>query len=283
MMRSQDAIGCEGREVDLPAEEALLRRWEPVLRHLACRFAAAADREDLEQIARLALLRAARRFGPSRGCKFSTYAFPTILGELLHYLRDRTPAVRIPRRWWDLRPRLTQLSEALAQALGRQPMVSEIAGRLGVSEEDVAGTLGAHNWLHPLSLEEIRASATGEETEALAERVGATDPLLAAVELQILVRQALRELPARLRHVVQRRYFRQRMQMEVSRELGLSQMQISRMERQALARLRSQLNGAWGVRTENTCQPRVRAGVIVTAAKLSLPSKAKWRPRSTRS
>jgi RNA polymerase sigma-B factor len=268
MVKSQEVITCERREMDLSTEEALLRRWEPLVRHLACRFAEAADREDLEQVARLALLRAARRFDPSRGCKFNTYAFPTILGGLLHYLRDRTPAVQIPHRWWELRPRLKRASEALAQSLGRQPTVGEIAERLGVSEEDVAASLGAHNWLHPLSLEEIRASGTGEELETLAERLGATDPLLEAVELQILVRQALGELPARLRHVVQRRYFQQRTQMEVSRELGLSQMQISRMERQALARLRSQLHGAWGVRTENTCQQRERAGVIVTAAKL---------------
>jgi RNA polymerase sigma-B factor len=268
MVKSQEAITWERRETDPSTEEALLRRWEPLVRHLACRFAGAADCEDLEQIARLALLRASRRFDPSRGCKFGTYAFPTIAGALLHYLRDRTPAAQIPRRLWDLRPRLSRASEALAQDLGRQPTVSEIAERLGESEEDVAAAIGAHDWLHPLSLDEIRESAAGEETEALAERVGATDSLLEAAELRILVRQALGELPARLRHVLQRRYFQQRTQMEVSRELGLSQMQISRMERQALARLRSHLHGVWGVRTECNSQQREDAGVIVTGAEL---------------
>src|SRR5262245_1803909 len=89
-------------EVELPdwaAEEALLQRWEPLARQLAGRFSRAADREDLEQVARLALVQAARNYDPDRGCQFSTFAVRTMLGAIQHYVRDRAPTVRVPRRW----------------------------------------------------------------------------------------------------------------------------------------------------------------------------------------
>src|SRR5437879_826563 len=129
--------------LDPIAEEALLRKWEPLVlriaRYMALRFEGNVESEDLEQVARLALLQAARRFDPERNCRFSTFAYSTIMGHIRHYLRDRAPAVRIPRRWVDLRPRLKRAAEELAQALGREPSVGELADRLGVSEEEVTG------------------------------------------------------------------------------------------------------------------------------------------------
>ena len=107
------------------SEEALLRQWEPLVRQLAFRFEGVAEREDLEQIARCALWQAARRFDPTRGCQFTTYAFPTIQGALLRYLRDRALPVKIPRAWWELRPRLRREAEVCTQELGREPTVAD--------------------------------------------------------------------------------------------------------------------------------------------------------------
>jgi RNA polymerase sigma-B factor len=235
------ALGIDSRMRGELAEEALLQRWEPLARYLARRFVGAMEREDLEQVARLALLRAARRFDPTRGWQFSTFAAATILGDLRRYLRDRGPVIRCPRRWWELGPRLEQARERLAQGLGREPTIPELAARLAVSEEDVAGALGLKELCHPRPLDELRVTLDGDEPESLAATIGGVDPRLEAMEQRVAVGQAMEALPARLREILQRRYFQGRSQQEVGRELGVSQMQISRLERRALARLRDAL------------------------------------------
>jgi RNA polymerase sigma-B factor len=238
------AITAEERR-DTAAEEALLRRWEPLARQLAGRFNRAAEREDLEQVARLALVQAARTYDPDRGCQFSTFAVRTILGAIQHYVRDRAPAVRIPRRWWDLRPRLHEEAAAFAQAAGREPTVAELAERLGASEEDVAGALEVHVLYRPMSLDDpcVRPDSTG--AEPLAGSLGVIDPHLEAAEQRLVLQQALDELPRRLREILRRRFFQGQTQHEVARLMGLSQMHVSRLERQALSRLRHELRGAW--------------------------------------
>jgi RNA polymerase sigma-B factor len=236
--------------MDRAAEEALLRQWEPRVRQLAFRFERVAEREDLEQIARCALWQAARRFDPTRGCQFTTYAFRTIQGALLRYLRDRALPVKIPRAWWELRPRLRREAEVCAQELGREPTVPELAAHLGVSEEDVAGALGVGDLYHPTSLDEPAEGPEGEGTETLAGRLGAADPLLEAVERRVVVRQAMDGLPKDLREIVEWRYFQGRSQQQVARQLGVSQMQISRLEQRALLRLRRELREAWGLGIE---------------------------------
>jgi RNA polymerase sigma-B factor len=226
------------------AEEALLRRWEPLARRLAHRFEESAERDDLEQVARLALWEAAQRYDPARGCQFSTFAVPTIRGALLHYLRDQAPTIRPPRAWWERRPHLKQEADALAQELGRQPTVGELAGRLGMTEEEVAGEMGAADRCAPVSLDEPREGAEGEEAEPLAARIGALDPRLEAVEQRVAVRQAMETLPASLRAVLDGRYHVGLSQREVGRQLGISQMHVSRLERAALDWLRRELREA---------------------------------------
>jgi RNA polymerase sigma-B factor len=240
MDRMRDVAAKEKKALDAIDPEALLRQWEPLARRLAHRFDWAADREDLEQVARLALLQAARRFEPSRGYCFSSFAVPTIVGELCRYVRDHALTVRIPRRWWDLRIRLKRAVEEFEQELGREPTAPELADRLGVNEEDVAGALEAPEFCHPDSLDDVCQSADGESIGSLTGVIGAEDPRLEVVERTIAFRQAMAELPARMRRILTRRYFEGRTQWEVGRDLGLSQMQISRLERRALARLREE-------------------------------------------
>jgi RNA polymerase sigma-B factor len=223
-------------------EEALLQRWEPLARFLAHRFVGALEREDLEQVARLALVQAARRFDPGRGCQFSTFAAVTILGELQRFFRDRGPAMRVPRRWWELRPRLEKSRERLARLVAREPTVTELAAHLSVSEADVAGALGIYELYHLQPLDQARTMHEGGEPESLAGTIGFTDPQLEAVEQHVAFQQVMQRLPDRLRQVLQQRYFQGRSQREVARELGVSQMQISRLERRALAQLREELH-----------------------------------------
>jgi RNA polymerase sigma-B factor len=237
----------EDELLDTAAEESLLQRWEPLARQLAGRFSRAADREDLEQVARLALVQAARTYDPKRGCQFSTFAVRTMLGAIQHYVRDRAPTVRVPRRWWDLRPRLHQEAAAFAQAAGREPTVAELAERLGANEEDVAGALEAHILYRPISLDDPCARPEHLVSEPLAGTIGVIDPLLEAAEQRMVLQQAMDELPLRLRDILQRRFFHGLTQQEVADALGLSQMHVSRLERQALGHLRQVLRGAWGV------------------------------------
>src|SRR5262249_11516543 len=137
--------GCMSTEEIRPdaAEERLLQRWEPLARQMVNRFNIhwAADREDLLQVARLALIEAGRSYDPGPGCQFRPVAINHILGALRRYIRDRLPTVRVPRRWSDLRARLRREEIAFTQETGREPTIAELAARLGASEADVAGTL----------------------------------------------------------------------------------------------------------------------------------------------
>jgi RNA polymerase sigma-B factor len=240
----EKATVVAGRSRDAAAGERLLQEWEPLVRRMAGRLAGVAEREDLEQTARLALWQAAQRFDPERGCQFSTFAVPTIMGSLRHHLRDRGPAVGVPRRWWELRSRLRQVADALAQALGREPSIAEMAAQLGASEQDVVGAMAVQDLLYPRSLEDLQGGPEGEETEALGDRLGALDPWLEAADLRIMLAAALDRLAPRLRRIIERRYFQGFSQQEVARQECLSQMQISRLERRALDWLRQELREA---------------------------------------
>ncbi len=228
--------------------EQRLRQWEPLARQLARRFADCAECEDLEQVARFALWQAVQRFDPTRGCQFYTFAVPTIVGALQRYLRDRRSSIRIPRRYWDLRHHMKRMEDVLAQALEREPSIAELSARTGVSEEEVAGAIGVQDLLYPVSLEEVYEGSEGEATQALAERIGAIDPVFEATEQRIVVRQAVEELPSELRNILEQRYFLGATPQEVARQLGIAQIQVARLERRALARLRLALRETfdWG-------------------------------------
>jgi RNA polymerase sigma-B factor len=227
------------------AEERLLQQWEPLARQMVNRFSFtwAADREDLLQVARLALIEAARRYDPRRGCRFRTFAINSVLWALRRYVRDRVPTVRVPRRWSDLRARLRQAEAAFAQETGREPTVAELAARLGASEADVAGTLEAYVLCHPASLGDAYGQRDSPGPERMAGCIGVIDPLLEAAEQRLAFHQAMKELPRRLRQVLQGRFFQGLTQQEVAQAMGLSQMQIYRLERQALSLLRRELYG----------------------------------------
>lgn len=224
------------------SEAALLQQWERLTRRLAGQYAQIADREDLEQVARIGLLQAARRFDPARGCNFQTFAIPTMDGMLRRFLRNEATGRGIPRRWFDLRPRLKRTQESLARSLGRDPSLDELAAELKVSEDDARGALAVRDLCYPESLDGRPADPEDEPKSPLSDRRGAVDPLLQAVETRLAVRSAIGALPDRLREIVRQRYLEGCSQSRVARSLGLSQIQVSRMERQALNLLRQKMS-----------------------------------------
>lgn len=202
---------------------------------LAARFQARGrDRADLNQVAYLGLVKAARGFDEARGGSFPAYAAPTITGELKRYLRDRCWMVRPPRQVQDLRSALLRTEPALAQSLGRPPTVSELARELQVSPEAVGEARAAAASLHPESLDAVDARA---DTAPLAEILSSAEDPLGRFEELVCLNQAIHELTAEDQELLYRRYFCEESQAELGRRFGVSQMQVSRRLSRVLVQL----------------------------------------------
>jgi RNA polymerase sigma-B factor len=208
--------------------------------HLARRFERRRDRvEDLVQVASLALVKAVDRFDPERGVQFSTFAVPTILGELKRHFRDKGWAVRVPRRLQETHLNIGVAIADLTQELGRSPTVPEVAARIGVSVEDVLDGMDASRAYQSTSLD--APTNDGDSTgDALSAKLGTEDPAIAAVEDRTEVERLLQCLKPRERRIVSLRFFEARTQSEIAVELGISQMHVSRLLARALVQLREE-------------------------------------------
>ena len=198
------------------------------------------DLHDLEQVAYVGLVKAAQRFDPFRGDAFVSYAVPTISGEIKRYLRDCGWVVRPPREVQELRGRLTSELPRLSQALGREPSPRDLATALGQDLRSVQEALDAHHSMRPLSLD-TPPGTDGDPT--IADLVGDVDPGTARAEDVVSLAAACTALDARERRIVYLRFFEERSQQEIGAELGVSQMQVSRLLRRIFAVLREELTG----------------------------------------
>lgn len=192
--------------------------------------------EDLVQVASMALVMAVQRYRPDHGVSFAAFAVPTVTGELRRYFRDRGWDVRPPRRIQELRGHVQSATQDLVHELGRTPTTTEVAQRLGVDEREVRETLTATEGYHSLSLD---APAPGG-TASLADVVGGPDDELEQVTDLEAVRPLLARLSPRDRHILALRFFRGCTQQEIADDIGVTQMQVSRLLTQALARLRAE-------------------------------------------
>jgi RNA polymerase sigma-B factor len=223
------------REHSTRARDDLVERFMPLARQLARRYRTSADVEDLEQVAAIGLLKAIDRFDPDRGLAFSSFAFPTIVGELKRYLRDLGWSVRVPRDLQELYVRLDRQTAALSAELGRAPTVAEVAARVDCTVERVLEARQAVTARHPLSLDAPRSSA--DEPDGLGLDVPAEEPGFVAAERSAALGDLLTALPARDRRVLRLRFQEDLTQTEIGRRLGISQMQVSRVIHRALATL----------------------------------------------
>ena len=198
----------------------------------------AARDEDLVQVAYIGLWNAARRFDPERGPSFAAFAVPTISGEIKRHLRDHGWFVRPPRAVQDLRARVGEASPRLAQQLGRRPSVAELTADLDSSDHLVREAIDSAQHLRPASLD-MAVGLDGETT--LADLVTDGGAHLERAELAALLWSAQRALTTRERRVVYLRFFEDRTQQEIAREIGVTQMQISRILTKALGVLRDRI------------------------------------------
>src|SRR4051795_1531600 len=193
--------------------------------------------EDLIQVALLGLLKAVERFDPSRGLEFSTFATPTIVGELKRHFRDKGWAVRVPRRVQELHLRMGTVVSSLSQDLGRSPTIGEIAERAGASEEEVLEAMEAGRAYRFASLD-APGAAGDDENQSLASQLGEDDPLLAGIEHRVALSPLIAELPRREQLILHLRFFEGLTQSEIASRLGISQMHVSRLLARSLAKLR---------------------------------------------
>ncbi|MFI6285397.1 RNA polymerase sigma factor SigF [Streptomyces sp. NPDC051018] len=217
----------------------LVRMHLPLVEHLARRFRNRGEPlDDLTQVATIGLIKSVDRFDPDRGVEFSTYATPTVVGEIKRHFRDKGWAVRVPRRLQELRLALTTATAELSQQHGRSPTVHELAERLGISEEEVLEGLESANAYSTLSLD---VPDTDDESPAVADTLGAEDEALEGVEYRESLKPLLEDLPPREKRILLLRFFGNMTQSQIAQEVGISQMHVSRLLARTLAQLREKL------------------------------------------
>ncbi|MFH8981573.1 RNA polymerase sigma factor SigF [Streptomyces varsoviensis] len=216
---------------------ALIEANLPLVRYAAARFRSRNEpMEDVVQVGTIGLINAIDRFDPDRGVQFPTFAMPTVVGEIKRYFRDNVRTVHVPRRLHELWVQVNGATEDLTVLHGRSPTTAEIAERLKLTEEDVLACIEAGRSYHATSLE---AAQEGDGLPGLLDRLGYEDPALAGVEHRDLVRHLLVQLPEREQRILLLRYYNNLTQSQISVELGVSQMHVSRLLSRSFARLRS--------------------------------------------
>jgi RNA polymerase sigma-B factor len=225
-------------ERDPMDREMLVERFLPLARQLARRYERPDEPfDDLFQVACLGLINAIERFDLDRGVAFSSYAVPTIVGEIKRYFRDRTWSVRVPRDLQDLALKVGRAVTELTVRLHREPTVPEIVAKVGASEEDVLEALEAYGAHKATSLEEPHRS-DDEGGETLGDALGIEERGFACAEDRATIELLMRAITPREREVLRLRFELDLTQAEIGAQIGLSQMQVSRIIRQAVARLR---------------------------------------------
>jgi RNA polymerase sigma-B factor len=234
------AVLPEGDEERLRIRGELVELHLPLVEYLARRFRNRGEwLDDLTQVATIGLIKSIDRFDLSRGVEFSTYATPTIVGEIKRHFRDKGWAVRVPRRLQELKLALTKAISDLAQRLGRAPTVAELAAHLQMSEEEVLEGLESANAYSTVSLD--APDSGDDDAPAVAESLGMLDDALEGVEYRESLKPLLERLPPREKRILLLRFFGNMTQSQIATELGISQMHVSRLLARTLAQLRDGL------------------------------------------
>jgi RNA polymerase sigma-B factor len=220
----------------------LVERLMPLARSLALRFSHSGESiDDLVQVAALGLVKAIDRFDPDRGFAFTSFATPTILGELRRHLRDTAWALRVPRELQERALVVARTANEMTGTIGRPPTAAELAEATGMPLEDVVEARAAGTARHAVSI--FRPLSEGED-EPLADLLGADDPAFAATDDALTSERLLASLPPREREILRLRFQEELTQWQIGERVGCSQMHVSRLIRQSLRRLRETADAA---------------------------------------
>ena len=234
--RADRALLERAHRGDQQAREQLVQRFLPLARQLARRYHRGGEAlDDLIQVASLGLLKAIDRFDPARTTAFSSFAVPTILGELKRHFRDKGWSVRVPRDLQELAVRLEPTTEALSREIGRVPTTAELAERLGVSVEQLLEAREAAGAYRAVSLDRPRDD--DEDGEGVGAGFGVEDTGFSEAEDAATVQHLMQVLDEREREVLRLRFAEDLTQAEIGTRIGVSQMHVSRIIRQAITQL----------------------------------------------
>ena len=224
------------------AREELVRLHLALAEHCARRFRNRGEPyEDLVQVGTIGLIKAVDRFDPERAVEFSTYATPTIVGEIKRHFRDKGWAIRVPRRLQELRMQISTATGELTHALGRAPTPSELAKAIGCEVEEVIEGIESSNAYSALSLD--AGEGDDDNATSILDTMGIDDAGIEHVELRETIRPMLDGLPARERNILLLRFFKNMTQSQIAAEVGVSQMHVSRLLNKTLDSMRAALEG----------------------------------------
>jgi RNA polymerase sigma-B factor len=236
-----ELAACDESDPERQAiRDELVEMHLPLVQYLARRFRNRGEPlDDLVQVATIGLIKSVDRFDLERGVEFSTYATPTVVGEIKRHFRDKGWAIRVPRRLQELKLALAKATSELSQRNGRAPTVAELATQLEMTEDEILEGLESANAYSAVSLD---APDTGDDdSPAVSDSLGATDEALEGVEYRESLKPLLEQLPPREKKILLLRFFGNMTQSQIAAELGISQMHVSRLLARTLVQLREGL------------------------------------------
>ena len=227
---------------DEEARDQLIVSHLNLVRFLASKFKNRGEPlDDLVQAGTIGLIKAIDRFDPERGLEFTTYATPTILGEIKRHFRDKGWSIRVPRRLQELSAKVNQATDELTVELQRSPSVEEIAAKLGVGAEEILEAMESSGAYTSVSLE-AGGSSEDDEAPALIDRLGSVDEDLDASDDRMVIDDAIRDFSPREQEIVRMRFIDGLTQVEIAKRLGVSQVQVSRLLRRTLRKIQDKID-----------------------------------------
>jgi RNA polymerase sigma-B factor len=227
---------------DSKAREELIRSYINLVEYLAGRFRNRGEPlDDLIQVGTIGLMKAVDRFDPDREVEFTTYATPTIVGELKRYFRDKTWAIRVPRRLQELSLQINHIMGQLTQQLGKSPTIDEIAEHIDATAEEVVEALETGQAYNFVSLDKVMSNDDDDRSFSLIEYLGQEDKALQSTEDRTSIAAAISTLSKREQRIVYLRFFKGLTQTEIAITLKISQMHVSRLIRRTLDSLRNKI------------------------------------------
>lgn len=229
-------------EGDVEAREKLVMSHMNLVRFLANKFKNRGEPlDDLIQVGYLGLLKAIDRFDPSRGLEFTTYATPTIMGEIKRHFRDKGWSVRVPRRLQELSAKVNQATDALTTELQRSPKIEEIAEYLDASVDEVLEAMESSSAYSSVPLEGT-GSNDNDDAPSVLDRYATEDSALNFTDDRLIIEEALKGFSPREREVIDLRFLQGMTQIEIAEQLGISQVQVSRLLRRTLKKIQDKID-----------------------------------------
>lgn len=239
--RTRELFSLYKDKGDEAARDELIMSHLNLVRFLASKFKNRGEPlDDLIQVGTIGLIKAIDRFDPSRGLEFTTYATPTILGEIKRHFRDKGWSIRVPRRLQELSAKVNQATDDLTKELQRSPSTEEVAAKLGVSVDEVLEAMESSGAYSSVPLE--AGSSDEEDAPAIIDHYASVDENLAASDDRMVIEDTIRDFSPREREVIRMRFVEGLTQVEIARRLGVSQVQVSRLLRRTLKKVQDKID-----------------------------------------